>query len=184
VSATAEVQRPRRRSPLLAAAVLAASLWLLWDMRLDVAYYASSEAPIDLGDVRAFHLDRARPNRLVRISGPLVGSVGGVEGRAGERRRVSGLFGTNLIVDRSAAASPANVYEGRLLPANRRGDYAAFAAELSRQGFGAGDHYMVLREGERPRTRLRDPAIAIGLVALASLNAAFLVRSLAARRGA
>jgi len=184
VSAAAAPARSPRRSPVLAAAVLAASLWLLWDMRLDVAYFLSSPAPVDLGDVRAFHLDRALPNRLVRVSGPLVGAVGGVEGRAGERRRVSGLFGTNLMVDRPLPASPTTVYEGRLLPAGRRGDYAAFAAELSRQGWRAGDHFMVLREGERPRTRYREPLIALGLLALASLNVAFLARSLAARRGA
>jgi hypothetical protein len=172
------VRRGWKRSPVLAVSVLLASLWLIWEMRLDVAYFASSPAPIDLGGPGDLHLDRARPNRFVRVSGPLVGAVPGVEGSAGERRRVSGLFGTNLIVDRPAAASPTTVYEGRLLPSSRRADYAAFAAELGKQGWTAGDKFMVLREGERPRARYREPLIALALVALASFNGAYLVRPL------
>jgi len=170
------------RSPIFPALVIGAALWLLWDMRLDVAYFASAKVPIDLGDLRSLHLERALPNRLVRVSGPLVGAVGGVEGRAGERRRVSGLFGANLLVDRPAAASPAAVYEGRLLPASRRPDYAAFAAELEKQGWKGGERFMVLREGERPGARYREPLIALGLVCLVSFNAAVLARRVVRRR--
>jgi len=174
--------RPRR-SPLLGLLVIFAALWLLWEMRLDIGYFASSPVPIDLGDVRALHLERALPNRLVRASGPLVGGVGGVEGR-GERRRVSGLSGTNLMIDRPASASPTTVYEGRLLPASRRADYAAFAAELAKQGWPVGERFMVMREGERPRARFREPLLALGLVALAAFNAAVLVRRALPGRGA
>lgn len=155
--------------------MLAAAAWLLWDIRLDVSYFASPQAPIDLGDFRALHLERASPNRLVRISGPLVGAVGGV-GKGGERRRVSGVFGTNLIVDRPAGASPTTVHEGRLLPARRRDDYLPFAAELRKQGWEAGERFMVLREGERPRSSYGPPLIAAGLLALAALNVALLAR--------
>jgi len=175
------VRRRFRRPPWLAGAVFVASLWLLWETRLDVAYFASSPSPIDLGTLGALHLDRALPNRLVRVAGPLVGAVPGVEGGA-ERRRVSGLFGTNLLVDRPAAASPTTVHEGRLLPSGRRENYAPFAAELAKQGWAAGDKFMVLREGERPRTRYREPLIALALLALASLNGAYLVRPLLPRR--
>lgn len=171
------------RSPLLAAAVLAAAGWLLWGTRQDVSYFASSATPIDLGDFRALHLERALPNRLVRISGPLVGAVGGV-GTGGERRRVSGMFGTNLLVDRPAGASPTTVHEGRLLPAGRQDEYAPFAAELRKQGWEAGDRFMVLREGERPRTRYGPPLLAAGLVALGAFNLAFLARRFLPTSGA
>jgi len=174
-------RRGYRRSRWLAGAVLAASLWLLWETRLEVAYFASSPTPIDLGVFGGLHLERARSNRLVRVAGPVVGLVPGVEG-AGERRRVSGLFGTNLMVDRPASASPAAVYEGRLLPSSRQGDYAPFAGELGKQGWVSGDKFMVLREGERPRTRYREPLLALLLLSLASFNGAYLVRSLLPRR--
>lgn len=175
-------RRALRRPRALAAAVLGVSLWLLWEVRPDVAYFVSSPVPIDLGDVRALHLERALPNRFVRVSGPIVGAVGGVEGRGGERRRVGGLFGTNLMIDRPAAGSATTVYEGRLLPPSRRADYAPFAAALAQQGWQAGDRFMVLREGERPRSRYREPIIALALLALASFNAASLVRALFPKR--
>jgi len=167
----------RRRSPVLAALVAVACGWLLWDWWPDLGYFLSPTAPIDLGDVRAFHLDRAQANRLVRIAGPLVGTVGGIESGGG-RRRVSGLFGTNLVLDRAAGPSPTTVYEGRLLPSAERDRYAPFVAELRRQGWTPGERWMVLREGERPRTRWGRLALSLLLVGVISFNVAFVVRRL------
>ncbi len=167
----------RRRSPVLAALVAVACGWLLWDWAPDLGYFVSPGAPIDLGDVRAFHLDRAQANRLVRVAGPLVGSVGGTE-PGGARRRVSGLFGTNLVVDRPAGTSPTTVYEGRLLPSAERARYAPFVAELRKQGWSPGERWMVLREGERPRARWGRPLLAVLLVGVVSFNVAFVVRRL------
>lgn len=174
---------PRRRSPVwarspvFAAAALAAVGWLLWDLWPDTAYFLSSAAPIDLGAPGAYHLDRARPNRLVRIAGAPVASVTGVEARGGERR-VVGLSGLSLAVDRPAGAGPAAVYEGRLLPARRVQDYAPFVAELRRRGWAAGDRWMVLRDGERPRQRWAQPLLSLLLAAVGAVNLRALVRSL------
>lgn len=173
---------PRRRSPLsaisapVALLALAAVGWLLWDMWPEVAYFASTRDPIDLGRPGAYHLERAMPNRLVRIDGVPAASVAGVEARGGEERRVVGLLGLSLAVDRGGGAAPTTLYEGRLLPARRSRDYAPFVAELRRRGWAAGDRWMVLRDGERPRSRWGRPLLSLLLVALGVLNLRALVR--------
>ncbi|HZY02129.1 MAG TPA: hypothetical protein VFF02_01420 [Anaeromyxobacteraceae bacterium] len=178
---------PRRRpallsrSPVFAAAAMAAVGWLLWDLWPDTAFFFSSTAPIDLGAPGAYRLELARPNRLARIAGPPVASVAGVETRGGERR-VVGLLGTSLAVDRPGGAAPAAVYEGRLLPARRGRDYAPFVAELRRRGWTPGQRWMVLRDGERPRQRYGPPLLSLLLVAVGAVNAKALVRSLASLR--
>jgi len=176
---------PPRRRPALAAIsapvaviALAAVAWLLWDLWPDVAYFASSRDPIDLGRPGAYHLERALPNRLVRVDGAPVASVGGVEARGGGERRIAGLFGLSLAVDRPARAAPTTVYEGRLLPARKSADYVPFVAELRKRGWTAGDRWMVLREGERPRARWGPPLLALLLLALGALNIRALVRHL------
>lgn len=175
----------RRRSPLavistpVAILALAAVAWLLWDMWPEVAYFASPREPIDLGRPGAYHLERAVPNRLVRIDGAPVASVAGVEARGGDERRVMGLFGLSLAVDRPGGASPTTLHEGRLLPGRRSQDYAPFVAELRRRGWTAGDRWMVLREGERPRSRWGRPLLSLLLVALGALNLRALARNLA-----
>ncbi len=179
-----EEPSPRRRSallsrsPVFAAAALAAVGWLLWDLWPDTAFFLSSTEPIDLGAPGAYHLDRARPNRMARIAGAPAASVAGVEKRGGERR-VVGLLGTSLAVDRPGEAAPAAVYEGRLLPARRGQDYAPFVAELRRRGWTPGERWMVLRDGERPRQRWTPPLLSLLLLAVGALNARALVRSLA-----
>ncbi len=179
----AEPAPPRRRppwarSPVFAAAALAAVGWLLWDMWPDTAFFLSSAAPIDLGAPGAYHLDRARPNRLVRIAGAPVAAVTGTETRGGGERRVVGLFGTNLAVDGPGGAAPAAVYEGRLLPRRRGEDYAPFVAELRRRGWDPGDRWMVLRDGERPRRRWGPPLLSLLLLVVGAVNLKALVRSL------
>ncbi|HEU4383024.1 MAG TPA: hypothetical protein VFR85_05900 [Anaeromyxobacteraceae bacterium] len=166
------------RSPVFAAAALAAVGWLLWDMWPDTAYFFSSTAPIDLGAPGAYHLERARPNRLVRVAGAPVAAVTGVETRGGERR-VVGLFGLSLAVDRPGGAAPAAVYEGRLLPDRRGRDYAPFVAELGRRGWKPGDRWMVMRDGERPRQRWSRPLLSLLLLAVGAVNLRALVRSVA-----
>jgi hypothetical protein len=161
-------------------AVLAAAGWLRWDRWPDAAFFFSSTAPIDLGAPGAYHLDRARPNRLVRIAGAPVAAVTGTETRGGGERRVVGLFGTNLAVDRPSGAGPAALYEGRLLPQRRGEDYAPFVAELGRRGWVAGDRWMVLRDGERPRQRWGPPLLSLLLLAVGAANVRALVRSLVA----
>jgi len=173
---------PRRRPALsaisapVAVVALAAVAWLLWDLWPDVAYFASSREPIDLGRPGGYHLELAVTNRLVRVDGPPVASVGGVDARGGDERRVVGLFGLSLAVDRPARAAPTTVHEGRLLPARKSADYVPFVAELKRRGWAAGDRWMVLREGERPRSRWGPPLLALLLVALGALNIRALVR--------
>lgn len=180
----AEVAPPRRRpsllarSPVFAAAVLAAVGWLLWDLWPEAAFFLSSTAPIDLGAPGAYHLERARPNRLVRVAGAPLAAVTGTE-KGGAERRVVGLLGTNLAVDRPGGAGPAAIYEGRLLPHRRGEAYAPFVAELRRRGWAAGDRWMVLRDGERPRQRWAPPLLSLLLLAVGAVNLRALVRGLA-----
>jgi hypothetical protein len=176
---------PHRRRPALAAIsapvavlALAAVAWLLWDLWPDVAYFASSREAIDLGHPGAYHLERAVPNRLVRVDGAPIASVGGVEARRGDERRVAGLFGLSLAVDRPARAAPTTVYEGRLLPPRKSADYVPFVAELRKRGWAAGDRWMVLRDGERPHGRWGAPLLSLLLLALGALNVRALARHL------
>lgn len=171
-----------RRSPVVAVLALALVTMLLWDMWPDVAYFLSSTEPVDLGAPGAYHLDRARPNRLVRIAGAPVASVGGVESRSGAVRRVVAVLGTNLAVDRPGPAAPvAVVYEGRLLPASSGAEYAPFVEELRRRGWSTGDRWMILRDGERPRERWGRPVLSALLLVVAAVNLWALRRSLASR---
>jgi len=181
-----EGEPPRRRRPTLtvistpvAILALAAVSWLLWDMWPEVAYFASPREPIDLGRPGAYHLDRVVPNRLVRIDGAPVASVVGTEARGGDERRVVGLFGLSLAVDRPGGAAPTTLYEGRLLPARRSQEYTPFVAELRRRGWAASDKWMVLRDGERPRSRWGRPLLSLLLLALGALNLRALARNLA-----
>ncbi len=180
--ASGHLEPPRRRpalsfSPLVAALALGAIAWLLWDLWPEVGYFLSPKEPIDLGAPAAYHLERAVPNRLCRIVGAPVASVKGIESRGGAERRVVGLLGVNLVVDRAGGAGPATVYEGRLLPARRSGEYAPFVDALKQRGWRAGEGWLVLRDGERPRTRWGRPLLSLVLVALGALNLRALART-------
>jgi hypothetical protein len=166
------------RSPLFAALALAACAFLLWDLWPDVAYALSSRAAIDLGAPGAYHLDRARANRLHRIAGLPAASVGAIAGRGGEERTVVGLAGTSLLVDRPGRGGPPGVYEGRLLARSRSLDYAPFVGALRERGFDPGERWAVLRDGERPGDRLGRPALALVVLAVAAVNARALLRRL------
>jgi len=177
-----EAAPPRRRpSPLLARSpafallALGACAWLLWDLAPDTAYFFSPAAAVDLGAPGAYHLERARPNRLVRIQGAGVAQVRASETRGGERR-VLGLLGTNLVVDRPASGGATNVFEGRLLPRSRSAEYGPIVAALADRGFPAGDAWTVLRDGERPRARWSRPLLSLVLLVVASINVRALIR--------
>ena len=178
---------PRRRSALLARSpafavlALAACGWLLWDWVPEVAWFLAPAEPVDLGAPGAYHLERARPNRLVQVRGPLSDEVGVTVGRTGEARTVGRLAGTNLLVDRPGAPGRtiADVYEGRLLPARARGEYGEAAAALRRRGAPLGDRFEVLRDGERPRRRWGPALGSALLLLLAAVNLRALVRALA-----
>lgn len=169
-----------RRSPAWAVVALGLCGWLLWDSWADVAYFLSPRSPIDLGVPGAYHLEAARPNRLVRIAGAPAAAVSITDARAREERAVLGLRGLNLAVDRPGRGTPAAVFEGRLLPAARRADYAPAVAALRDRGWEAGDRWMVLRDGERPRTRWAPLAWSAALLLLAAVNARALLKSLLA----
>ncbi len=177
-------QAPRRESPLLrrspvwAVPALALCAWLLWDSWPDVAYFLSSRQPIDLGAPGAYHLERAVPNRLVRLAGAPAAAVGIADARAREERAVLGLRGLNLAVDRPGRGTPAAVYEGRLLPASRSADYAAAVAALRSRGWEAGERVLVLRDGERPGGRWAPLAWSAVLLVVALLNARALAHAL------
>lgn len=176
---------PRRGSPLLARsptfAVLASVVagWLLFSLWPDVAYFASSREPIDLGAPGAYHLEAARENRLVQLRGTLVEAVSVSEGRSGKPRTVGRVAGTNLLVDKPGAPGGIDVFEGRLLPAGRRDTYAEAVGVMARRG-GAplGDRWMVLRDGERPRRGFLPVLGAALLVLILSVNVRALLRSL------
>jgi hypothetical protein len=177
---------PRRREPAIlarnptfAVLMLAVCGWLLWDLWPEVAYFLSSRQPIDLGGPGAYHLDLARENRLAQIRGELVEAVPVLEARSGKPRTVGRLAGTNLVVDRPGRGGPP-VFEGRLLPAKARGEYAEAAAAMRQRGSTLGDAFPVLRDGDRPRTRWL-PVVGSALAAgLALLNLRALLKRLAA----
>jgi hypothetical protein len=152
--------------------------WLLWDVAPGVAYDFSSPAPVDLGGPGAYHLDRARENRLAQIRGELVVPVPATESRTGEVRTIGLLAGTNLVVDRPGRAGPP-LFEGRLLPARIAGErYGEVVAELRRRGAAIGDRWLVLRDGERPRRQARNVILPLALLALAAVNVRALAKSL------
>jgi len=167
-----------RRSPVFAVPALALCVWLLWDLWPEVAYFASSREPIDLGGPGAYRLERARPNRLVRLTGAAAAQVSVTDLRAKEERAVLGLRGINLAVDRPGRAGPTAVYEGRLLPRARAADYAEAVGQLRARGWEAGERWQVLKDGERPRARWLQPLLALVALAIAAVNAWALGRNL------
>jgi len=176
--------RPRRRespllarSPVFAVLALAVCGWLLWDLSPDVAYFASSRDPIDLGGPGAYRLDLARENRLAQVRGELVDAVSVSEARSGKPRTVGRVAGTNLVVDRPGRGGPP-VFEGRLLPARSRGDYGAAVAAMRSRGAALGDGWLVLRDGERPRRKWLPVAGSAILALLAAVNLRALLKHL------
>ncbi len=178
-----EAPPPRRRSALFARnpafAILALAFcgWLMWDLWSEVAFFASPQDPIDLGGPGAYQLERARENRLVQVRGELQQAVSVTETRSGRPRTVGRLAGTNLVVDRPGRAGPP-IFEGRLLPAAARGDYAEAVAAMRRRGAQIGERWMVLRDGERPRKKWLPVAEWAILALVAAVNLRALVRRL------
>ncbi|HTN53909.1 MAG TPA: hypothetical protein VML50_15990 [Anaeromyxobacter sp.] len=174
---------PRRPSPLLArspglaALVLVAAGWLLWSLLPDTLYFLASRTPIDLGGPGAYRLEAARENRLAQIRGELVEQVQVTEARSGAQRTVGRLAGTNLLVDRPGRGGPP-VFEGRILPARARADYAEVARVMRARGSPLGEAWLVLRDGERPRERPWPAVGALVCLALLAVNLRALVRAL------
>jgi hypothetical protein len=180
-----EPAAPRRRpsslfarNPVFAVVALLFCGYLLWDLGPDVAYFFSSLDPVDLGGPGAFHLDRARENRLAQIRGDLVQAVPVVEARSGAPRTVGRVAGTNLLVDRPGRGGPP-VFEGRLLPARLNADYAAAVGAMRERGADLGGRWLVLRDGDRPRRRWIPVAASAVLALLALVNLRALVKHLA-----
>ncbi len=163
------------RNPAFAILALAFCAWLLWDLWPDAAFFLSSQDPIDLGEPGAYRLERARENRLVQIRGELQQAVPVTEARSGNPRTVGRLAGTNLVVDRPGRGGPP-VFEGRLLPARTRGDYAEAVAAMRRRGAQLDERWMVLRDGEHPRKKWLPAAGWAILALLAAVNLRALVR--------
>jgi len=165
---------PRRsaflaRNPVFAGVALVACGWLVWDMAPDVAYFFSPRDPIDLGAPGAYRLDAARANRLVRIQGAVAAQVPVTTSR-GEARRVVGLAGTSVAVDRPASGGPSGADEGRLLPRREARAYDAAVAALREGGFAAPGEVAVVRDGERPGQRWSRPILSLVALLLGALN--------------
>jgi len=182
----AEPPPPRRRrgsalfarNPAVAVLALAVSTWLLWDLAPEVSYFFSAREPIDLGSPGAYHLERARENRLVQIRGELQKAVPVTQARTGDARTVGLVAGTNLVVDRPGRGGPP-VFEGRLLPAARRADYGGAVKIMREKGAELGDGWLVLRDGERPR-RSWPPVLGTALLLLlVAINVRALLKALA-----
>ena len=168
-----------RRNPAVAVLALAISTWLLWDLAPHVAYFFSSREPIDLGGPGAYRLADARENRLVQIRGELVKAVAATEARSGDARTIGLVAGTNLVVDRPGRGGPP-VFEGRLLPARDRAEYAAAVKLMREKGAALGDGWQVLRDGERPRRSWPPVAGTALLLLVVAVNLRALLRSLVA----
>jgi hypothetical protein len=176
---------PRRESPLLfrspTLAVLVALLcgWLLWDLAPDALYALAPRTPIDLGGPGAYAFERARENRLVQVRGDLTDAVPVTVDRTGQARTVGRLAGTNLLVDRPGRGGPP-VYEGRLVPARARADYAPVVSAIRSRGSPLGETWLVLRDGDRPGDRWFPVAGAALLLLLLAVNLRALVKGLLA----
>lgn len=165
-----------RRSPVFALVMVLAAGWLLWDFSPDVRYFFSPVEPIDLGAPGAYQLDRARTDRLVQVRGDLREAVPIVEGKS--VRMVGRLAGTNLLIDRPGRDGPP-LYEGRLLADKyARPRYAPVVAEMRGRGTQLGDAWLVLRDGERPRSRFLPLAGSAVLLVILAINLRALLRSL------
>jgi hypothetical protein len=165
------------RSPVFAVLALCVSGWLLYELSGDVRYFFAPQAPIDLGGPGAYALERARENRLVQVRGELADAVAATVSRTGQARTVGRVAGTNLLVDRPGRGGPP-VYEGRLLPASARGDYAEVVAAMRARGAPLSDAWLVLRDGERPRERWLPVLGAALLLLLVAINLRALVKGL------
>lgn len=138
------------RSPTFAVVMVLLSGWILWDFSPDVRYFFSPVQPIDLGGPGAWRLDQARTDRLVQVRGELREAVPVVQGKA--VRMVGRLEGTHLVIDRPGRDGPP-LYEGRLLSAAvSKRVYATAVAEMRSRGAQLGEDWLVLRDGERPRS--------------------------------
>ncbi len=175
---------PRRRESALLSrspvfALLAASVcgWLLWELAPDAQYALASRTPIDLGGPGAYAFERARDNRLVQVRGELAEAVSATVDQTGQARTVGRLAGTNLLVDRPGRGGPP-VYEGRLLPAAGRLEYAPVVAAIRARGSALGDTWLVLRDGDRPGDRWLAAVGAGLLLLLLAVNLRALVKSL------
>jgi hypothetical protein len=165
-----------RRSPVFALVMVLASGWLLYDFFPDVRYFFAPTEPIDLGEPGAYHLERARMDRLVQVRGDLREPVSIVEGKS--VRMVGRLAGTNLLVDRPGRDGPP-LYEGRLLADKAaRVRYAPVVAEMRKNGTQLGDAWLVLRDGERPRKKLLPIGGSLVLLVLFAINLRALLKSL------
>lgn len=179
------VPPPRRgssllaRNPIFAVVALLFCGWLLWDLSPEVSYFFSSLEPADLGGPGAYHLDRARENRLAQVRGELAQAIPVTEARSGAPRTVGRIAGTNLIVDRPGRGGPP-VFEGRLLPARMNPDYAAAVGAMRERGAELGERWLVLRDGDRPRRKWLPVAASAVLLLLALVNLRALVKHLAA----
>jgi hypothetical protein len=174
---------PRRPSPLLSRspvfALVVASIcgWLLWELGPDAVYAFASRTPIDMGGPGAYAFERARDNRLVQVRGELVEAVPVTVDRTGQARTVGRLGGTNLLIDRPGRGGPP-VYEGRLVPARGRAEYAPVVAALRARGTALGDTWLVLRDGDRPGDRWLSVAGSALLLVLLAINLRALLKGL------
>jgi hypothetical protein len=80
-------------------------------------------------------------------------------------------------VDRPGRGGPP-VFEGRLLPASARPDYAEVVAALRRRGAPLSDAWLVLRDGERPREGWLPVLGAVLLAVLVAINLRALLKAL------
>ena len=165
------------RSPIFAVLALCISGWLLYELSGDVRYFFAPQAPIDLGGPGAYALDKARENHLVQVRGDLADAVGATVTRTGQARTVGRVAGTNLLVDRPGRGGPP-VYEGRLLPAGARGDYAEVVAAMRARGAPLSDAWLVLKDGERPREKWLPVLGSAMLLLLVAINLRALVKGL------
>lgn len=190
-------RRPRRPGALVVTVLgLGLALFLLWEMRADVAYWIGSPPRVELGGEGAYHLERAADGALARIAGR-PGSSATRFSRFGTRYEIVAVRGTNILVRRTLAGSqptragstvppPAQsafVAEGRLAKDTAIPAYGeAFRLLVERGDAQPRDgHLFLLLDGERPRAGWRVPAAVVGLGLLVALNGMSLFRSL--RRG-
>ncbi len=179
--------------PAVSVLALAASLFLLWSIRADVAYFFSSKTPIELGAAGDYHLERAQTNRYVQLHGTPVNRGWYTNETSGEYVMV-GVLDTAVIVRRRVfddeqvtvgqKRSPPRpnpfFVRGRL---RARADVGAYE-EVFRQyaEWSGSDAKWLLVAEDRPGDGMTHVASAGLLVAFAAFNVWLLLKALQRRR--
>lgn len=193
------LRRPRRGvSAQVAAAVILLCGLMLWQQRLEFAYFFSAREPLVLGSAEGYRFEQLASNRYVQVHGtPTSRAIFGSDGSS--KFVIVGLQATPILVrrgrlpgeawDERGSPPPANAQPfsvgGRLLERSQAPRAYARAFEEFEQAHAIGPRegklYLLL-EGNRPDSHLGSAVFALFVAAFGGFNGVLLVRALRRRQ--